>query len=310
MVSRDREIIDFYLAHWGQPSELFLFFSPMMTISSLPRTEEEKYRFNIAFNIKGRLSFHSLSRRPMKPRFDEIDLAPDSYLAEMRWTIPFPLYTPFDAYLAYLDVVSETFIQEWVSSATRSRLSSQAKERLGQIAQDLSTIKAIMMMDYTAGFSRKSLSEFSSGDAMAQRVKAIDRIYRLITKKTIPALNVIYSSGILDPKTIILSQLKSSISRRLSKLMSGDPSTAEQLRRLAKDLRSIPRLRMGYQRRERVELEDLVYSIELAKTDCLRQLVMPVWVDLPESIKQELISTPAEDLSRVRTFGTVQLGGF
>jgi len=303
MQSRGEEIAEYFLAHWGRPSTLFLYLSPLLDITSQPGTPKQKYRFKIEFSSTGNLTAHSVSRAPLKPDFNEIEPWWDNYYAQLRWSIPFPLFTPFDAYHAYLDVVGEIFISSWRLATQRTTLTGRTKQWLADLAEHFSTIAALLRMDYHAGFSGAS-PEFNEAQAISDREVAIVRIFELVDKKIVPLVDALKKEGILDPDVIVVSQRTSALHHRLQELLTAERSVSHYLLRLANDLSSIPKKALGYQRRESLTLEQRWGAFEAYKRQYFRELVANVWEHLPEAAR-----VPTFDVSNV-TGGEIQLETF
>ena len=286
--SRGTEIAQDLLSRWGMPSRLFLYLSPTIDITAQPSTAEQPYRFKVTFSPQGSLSKHWVSPVPVEePIYEEIIDAGDSYYARFRWSLPFPLYTPFDAYLAYLDVVGELFSRMWWGAVQRADLTATKREQLAKLADGISTVAALLQADQFAGFAGDG--SFSLPQSAADRTMSIQKISRLVEREIVPLASELEKAGVLNPDIFVVSAYATPVHAKLAQLLDADTPISRYFQRLTDDLSSIPARTLAYRRRHSVRSSDLAFSFLTAKSEYFRHLTADVWEDLPKAKQEEFL---------------------
>jgi len=302
------DVTEYLLSRWGRPGQLFLYASPLLDITSQPGTDDQKYRFKVEFNTEGHVSVNSVTHDRLTPTFVEHSFLWDSYYAQFRSSVAFPLLTPLDVYLAYLDVISEMFSRTWWAAAARKKkkLSSTAQHKLAEVADYLSRIASLLQMDHYAGFG--GTNPFSEGQAVADRKLIIRDIYDLIMKKAAPLAEALGRAEIITSRYIILSPESSVLHDQLSRLIeSADEPISPSLRRLASNLAAIPDDRLRYQRRSGVNTVEMGLAPDRYRDEYFRKITAEVREQLPKEYQwQDFdLSQTAGEL-RLEPFAEVQ----
>jgi hypothetical protein len=300
--SRGPDIADFYLARWGKAADLFLYFAPVMDITSQPGNSQEKYRFKTEFRSDGRVVDLVVSRTLLEPKFEEIKGNWDGYYAKFRWSIPFPMFTPFDAYSAYLDVVAEVFVARWLYAARAGPLKPAATRGLTDMARRISTIAALLKFEVYAGFS--ATEPYDAGRAAAERLGIVRRIWEIIDNQAIPLADTLERGGTIDPDAeyVMLETETSEVQGRLRRLLTPGMYLSDYLGLLGYDLQGLPESALGYRRRESVRLDQLLSDFGAYEQQYYRQLVAPVIEYLPKNERM-----PALDLQLTAPVGELFL---
>jgi hypothetical protein len=260
----------------------------------------EQYRFNVEFNDDGPVGARWVSHTPLETSFEELGTQLHRYFARLRWSIPFPLFTPFDAYLAYLEMVGEIFSRSWWIAAQRGALSPATDRQLTQLAQHMATIAGLLRLDQYAGFA--GTEPFRVQQAVVDRRAIIIKIADMVRRHAAPLAGRLERQGALDQDAVVvqIGPERSIIHGRLRQIVEEEGPISRYLQRLAADLESIPNSALGYRRHEKINVSGVLFNGNRFKANYFRVLT----ADVQEHVPREL-RVPSLDSSRAA--GEIQL---
>jgi hypothetical protein len=255
LIHEGEQLAKLFLRKWKRPSELFLYASPLLEIRAQSGTD-----YRVEFSTDGGLLERAVSRKPLDA--EEEERAVDYW--QFRFSIPYPIFTPFDAYLAYVEVIGEYLAASWGSAIRRKKVVGSTTDRLVDAAMGLATVAALLKTDGAAGFEGP---EFKEETAVVDRTRTIHRIERLVERKLSPALRRLEGSGILDPAIVVVKGMSSGIHGRMQEVLSGEDRLSRYVDILAADLSSIPAKALRYQKQDKLSAADRIAAEELAYKD-------------------------------------------
>lgn len=283
---KESALIDYFLRRWGNPAHLFLYVSPLMFIEERSEQSGGEAEFAISFEEnRGKLENYLVSRKPLKPRYEERPGAV-RISAELRWSVPFPLYTPFDAMAAYLEMVANFIVEDWNRHVPSRKDAKSLNRHYADVLVLLADLAALLHLDYFAGFSSGELV-FSGGDARAERYTIISKAKVLVDQNLGPKLRGLEQMGLLDPEQLTIAQL-SNLSEKLTHRLTAGFEMSRHVDWLVDSLQTLPDHKLTYQRRQIRSRNDLLGIRRRYRHAYFMNLAQPVWSLVPEDYRQRV----------------------
>jgi hypothetical protein len=277
-------IHDFYLRHWHKPESLFLYLSPIMHIYQEEGGAWDEYKFYISFEETGNLERMLISRKPLKPDYFEHSGWPLN--AELRWSVPYPLLTPFNAASAILDVIANRVVEDWFRNGLSRNDSKTVNGLYACAVRLMAELASIFHMDYYAGFyTNQGRRKFDSQVAIGDRHQLTNSAMKLFNREIEPTLKKIEKLGLLSPEMVSLDiKNNNQLSRRLTNLLS-EEKASRQIGNLITMVYLLTDKLLSYQRLNRVTFQDLTFGRARYRDDYLNELIKPILPHLPREVQ-------------------------
>jgi hypothetical protein len=197
-----------YVIQWNQrnSSAVFLYVSPRIEIFNIATPDSGGlYKFKVDLPVKN-VASDLVSTRFIKFQREDINDLDKDLGVTLRWSFPQPLFTPFDIFLARIDLISTAVVDDWV------RLYLEEKSPAPSLIRDFyetislfATITATLKFEPYFGFSQEDRLAFKPELAGAQRREHLRKLVSLIRKKLIPTLTQLLQKRTIASGSIRLS---------------------------------------------------------------------------------------------------------
>ena len=294
-------IAGYYVKQWTQKSSsaLFLYVSPRVEIyNAATRNSGRVFDFKVSLNVK-RIATDLVSVQFIPVKQNDINDLDKDLGVSVRWSFNEPLLTPFDIFLARIELLAAQIVDDWL------RIYSDRKRPASSVVRDyheLTSVCAIVMgtlkFETYFGFRGVTRHEFDSALAAERRREELQGLASLIKKKAIPILERL-------PPTASSVLVRTSAATEVETALEPFSDTTdilESFEALARDMRGLDTDDLGYRRFDALELEQRIednpeLAVQLGQADSLayqiRQdlaaLLAGLNEFLPASLKPESI---------------------
>jgi hypothetical protein len=190
-----------YVSAWeraGGNRPLFLYISPRVVIYNDPGPDET-YNFKVKLEVKNLLRDFITTRRLTFKR-EDIDVYERNYTISLRWSVEQPLFTPFDIYLAHIQLVARIVVEEWEKVYIREqRVSDRLARAFHAVVEECARIAVVLRSDAYFGYDPGERSYLKS-KAGWQRYGALERLSKRIHDRLIPRIDTLMRMHPIDPE--------------------------------------------------------------------------------------------------------------
>ena len=252
-LEKDKDEIARYFARaWNRKTPS----APAVFIWLTPRLIVEGGHGRDGFEFKVRLRESSFEKSLISTRFvaperqEIVDLTPSYYSVQTQWSMPQPIFTPFDVYLALVRFAVEQVVDSWTMLYVDGRrLDAATVESFRSTVEVLAEISA--SLKFEPWFDYPSAREGQQSRVALARWRALQGLSSMVLDRLIPKVQILEAKKLLNAASIRWETYADPAAGELAP--RGEPSLVPTLKKMALDMKYLDGADLEYERFETLQ---------------------------------------------------------